>query len=72
MNFTVLSMEIHITNRLPFYFLIDGLFVSAERSKQITDKNKSNVIRKGLNFYYCFNSKGDNFDVMQFKHTTKN
>ena len=75
-HLTVLSMEFPIRNCLPFFFLIDGIFLSdylvtysGQKSQQIADKKiqLSSEIKllAGTKVYYCFNSKGDNFKVNQ-------
>ena len=72
-NFTVLSTEIPITNCLQFLllpreweYLSDDLDAySPQRYKQIRDKQRTKV-------YYCFNSKGDNFNAKQLLNAAKN
>ena len=76
MNFTVLSMEFSIRNCLPFFFQTDRIFLldylvtySRQKSQEIADKKiqMSFEIKllAGTKVYYCFNSKGDNFKVIQ-------
>ena len=76
MNLTVLSMEFPIRSCLPFFFQIDGNFLSdylvtysGQKSQEIADKKiqMSSKIKllAGTKVYYCFNSKGDNFKVNQ-------
>ena len=76
MNVTVLSIEFPIKKCLPFFFQTDGNFLSdylvrysGQKSKQIAGKKiqMSSEIKllAGTKVYYCFNSKGDNFNVNQ-------
>ena len=77
MNLIVLSMEFPIRNCLPFFFQIDGNFLSdylvtysGQKFQQIADKKiqiSSEIkLLAGTKVYYCFNSKGDNFKLNQF------
>ena len=76
MNVTVLSMEFPIKKMFAIFlpnqreFLSDYLVTfSGQKSKQIAGKKiqMSSEIKllAGTKVYYCFNSKGDNFNVNQ-------
>ena len=74
MNFEVLSMEFHVTNRLPFLFQTDGKFYQNILSHTFDRVPCKSLIKKKalevkllerLKVYYCFYSKGDNFKVSQ-------
>ena len=54
---------IFLSNRCEF-LSEDIATYSLQRSKRITEK-RSNVTRARTKVYYCFNSKGDNFDMKQ-------
>ena len=73
-NFTVISMEFPITNCLPFFFQTDGKFYQIILSHTLGRCPNKSPIKKLMSLkikkvfdrtkvYYCFNSKGDNFDV---------
>ena len=67
---------IPIINRLPFFFQTDGNFYQIILSHTLgSGPNKSTIIKiqmsseikllESTKVYYCFNSKGDNFNVIQ-------
>ena len=76
MNFSVLSIEFPIRNRLPFFFQPDGNFYqiilshtqgrSPNNSLINIDQMSSEIkLLAGTKVYNSFNSKGDNFYVNQ-------
>ena len=76
MNFSVLSKEFPIRNRLPFFFQTDGNFYQIILSHTQGRSPNNSLIKinqmpseikllAGIKVYYSFNSKGDNFYVNQ-------
>ena len=76
MNFSVLSMEFPIRNRLPFFFQIDVNFYQVILSHTQGRNPNNSLIEKnqmpseikllaGTKVYYSFNSKGDYFNMNQ-------
>ena len=88
-NFTMLSMQFPITNSLPFFFQADEILSDdlvthcRQRSERITNKKQNQMtseikLLERTKVYYCFNSKGDNFNhvsqlkmLPKTKHTSK-
>ena len=82
MNFSVLSMEFPIRNRLPFFFQTDGNFYQiilshtqgrSPNNLQIKKNQMPSEIKllAGTKVYYSLNSKGDNFNVNQLYDAVK-
>ena len=79
----MVSMEFPIRYSLPFFFQTDGNFYQIILSHtQGRSPNKS-LIKKiqipseiklltGTKIYYCFNSKGDNFEVHKLQDAAQN
>ena len=76
----VFSMDFPITNCLPFFFLTDNFFyliilshtLGRGPSKLLIKKFKCHQrLLERTKVYYCFNSKGDNFNVNQLKTLPK-